>query len=1022
MATAFWQAKIWGLLHDPALKALHNNTGRGGNSIWRQLEVMQDWGDYDPEHSGGKAWKQIHLADLLASASDRGAIGSLSSSIDYGSKNGLQLFHLLSGEPLNFRLQPGYHQQIVGQKRADILKEIEERLLNVEIEDPKDKKQIKSLRDIQDEKTVFWWLWRCLPSAICQALGNDEQLLLMPAETRIPDASIWSHTSLTAALAGALAGYDLTQDALKHWPNKQETSRAYLAVFSFTPVQELIKASRKMRDFWAGSWLLHYLSAKVCWTLAQKYGPDSFIYPNLFQQPLIDAWLLSQYPTFQQWIQPPDAQQLLTAGFPNVIVLVLPEAKVSAAMQLAKQTLYEEWLKIGGEVLDELQQRQWMPTLSKDSFTWDGWLKGQWQTYWSAVPIGDRNSDLTSSELYQDDGSSNEWRTKQNEVYQLNDKQALFAEQELNFLQQAAHLRRKRSGRHPFNANVGSWWPYIFDQLRRSLTSVKNARSWEIPTAFSSRSSISGFGATVHNSPNPWIKEGELQKMWAHHAGVFDGRERLNATEVLKRGLHLVLPKLLKDCINSEGCLDIGTAYPDLTAGVAGYLKTSPQAQDHFQKACQAIQSVLDEQSSEVERLPSGWGIPWIDQQVAENQLDHSRLLSPGWLVEDVSNPAIKQLETQIEKEADEVIAQHYCQDLLEQRRILRQALQATVDHYYPSNNPSDWYVLAAGDGDGMSQWLKGTRLKQYAEYVPQELKQKVAQQDPNLADSFQTFLNQTKRMGPSTHNALSRALLDFSNQLVPYLTEQRYAGRLIYSGGDDVLAYSNLWEWDAWLWDIRQCFRGDNDPEFDNAGHYWRWAEGEPPSGLSKRPLFTMGADATISFGITIANQGVPLAIALENLWEAEAEAKQHFCGTLEKGKRKKNAVQVRVLYGNGNILKATAKFETFDTWRSLLKAIPELEPSLFEQAAEAWKQHPVPYPVPSNAAIQAWVQAFCSRREVLKTDDDVETFGQALGTFLTTLWENTEPGDRDQEIGYWLKLAAFILRKRDIQLGGHR
>ncbi len=43
--------------------------------------------------------------------------------------------------------------------------------------------------------------------------------------------------------------------------------------------------------------------------------------------------------------------------------------------------------------------------------------------------------------------------------------------------------------------------------------------------------------------------------------------------------------------------------------------------------------------------------------------------------------------------------------------------------------------------------------------------------------------------MGPSTHSALSRALLDFSNQLVPYLTQNRYAGRLIYGGGDDVFS-----------------------------------------------------------------------------------------------------------------------------------------------------------------------------------------------------------------------------------------
>ncbi|PLZ52410.1 Cas10/Cmr2 second palm domain-containing protein, partial [Fischerella thermalis] len=94
--------------------------------------------------------------------------------------------------------------------------------------------------------------------------------------------------------------------------------------------------------------------------------------------------------------------------------------------------------------------------------------------------------------------------------------------------------------------------------------------------------------------------------------------------------------------------------------------------------------------------------------------------------------------------------------------------------------------------------------LEKYGDYIPSQL-------SVNL-DSFQKFLEVKKRMGPSTHNALSRALLDFSNQLVPYLTQQRYAGRLIYAGGDDVLAYTNLWEWDNWLWDIRQCFRGDKD------------------------------------------------------------------------------------------------------------------------------------------------------------------------------------------------------------------
>lgn len=61
----------------------------------------------------------------------------------------------------------------------------------------------------------------------------------MPAETRIPDGSIWSHVSSTASLAGALAGYALTNDEIKHWKNGKTSSHPYLAIFSFSPVQEM---------------------------------------------------------------------------------------------------------------------------------------------------------------------------------------------------------------------------------------------------------------------------------------------------------------------------------------------------------------------------------------------------------------------------------------------------------------------------------------------------------------------------------------------------------------------------------------------------------------------------------------------------------------------------------------------------------------------------------------------------------------------------------------------------------------
>lgn len=126
-----------------------------------------------------------------------------------------------------------------------------------------------------------------------------------------------------------------------------------------------------------------------------------------------------------------------------------------------------------------------------------------------------------------------------------------------------------------------------------------------------------------------------------------------------------------------------------------------------------------------------------------------------------------------------------------------RQEIEATLSRYYPSINPASWYVLAAGDGDDMGQWLSGGKMKPYYDYLPQPL-QRLAdgQRDAigrvldseelkQVKDAFSEFVKASrKRMGPATHSALSRALLDFSGQLVPYLTEQRYAGRLIYAGG----------------------------------------------------------------------------------------------------------------------------------------------------------------------------------------------------------------------------------------------
>ncbi len=995
---------------------------------------MQGWNESAPDCS-------IRLCEPIAAASDRAAISYLepNSGLGYGS-DGLEIHHLLSGRDQHLKLDQ-WHDWLL-QQNGDRHQALQGLAISAIPE---------SIRQESDPKKVFWWFWRCyLPALQRHPLQSDrpepdslspseDSLALLPSDPRFPDASCWSHSTMTSAIAGSLNGYPTANEGETN-SEPANSSHPHVAIFSFSPIQELIKASRKMRDFWAGSWVLHYLSAKVCWAIAQKYGPDTLLYPCLYEQPLIDHWLRETYPepAFTDYITEPTPRALLTAGFPNVLVMILPDngkAKenpnknlVQSALAYAEQTLRNEWQRLGDNVLGYLQKgekQKWMKALN--SHTWHDWLKNQWQFYSVALPIGDRTTDL--SKALSDIDS---WAAQQNRF--SSPDAALFQGEkgqiELSFFQAIANAQQTNG-----EVNVGSWWPKIFEQTRAGLGAVKTARTWKVPTAYSVRSSISGIGpavATRADDGTDWVPEGRVGDLWEKSMGMFDGTEMLNATEVLKRGLHKILghdlfgvdPKNLPD--------RVPLFYPDLTAGAAGWLRRMEEegnqdAINAYRGLCQEIKEYfpwITEGDESPGKLP--WGIPWV----TEHNKDwlNARLLNPGWAGADY-NPD--------PPEADQPWTKG---DRKQAKQETLRQLRAKVEEWFsPGNNPTDWYVLAAGDGDGMGKWLNGSKLDLYSKYVAKQLNADVS--DPDVEETLNAFLTGVqKRMGPASHSALSRALLDFSNRLLPHLTEERYAGRLIYGGGDDVLAYTNLWEWDGWLWDIRQCFCGGNDDGgmFENHGDYWQWKHevGTKPDSLPNRPLFTMGNQATVSFGMVIAHHSVPLAIALENLWDAESKAKKHHVyppdpkpGESEHSNNgKKDAVQVRVIYGNGNVLKATSKFQVFQQWRSLLQPRSENghifnpEPSLFEQAAQILKQHPIPI----REAIQYWVNAFCDRREQLSENQDRAAFQEVFQQFLETHWDwHRLVGDDaeitartgDQEIQNWLKLAAFVLRNRDIK-----
>ncbi len=95
-------------------------------------------------------------------------------------------------------------------------------------------------------------------------------------------------------------------------------------------------------------------------------------------------------------------------------------------------------------------------------------------------------------------------------------------------------------------------------------------------------------------------------------------------------------------------------------------------------------------------------------------------------------------------------------QDLNDVRRdLMRAAARAGI------NPPSRYYALLVLDGDRMGEWLSGSRA-------------------PGA------FGGAT---GAERHRAISRALNSFALERVPAIVEKHHRGRLVYGGGDDVVA-----------------------------------------------------------------------------------------------------------------------------------------------------------------------------------------------------------------------------------------
>jgi CRISPR-associated protein Cmr2 len=447
---------------------------------------------------------------------------------------------------------PEFKKEMIYQAFSEIRHPLSESF--IEIPEPHNDKIFSEIKEIfkkvginlpNNGKEKFLYLWRNLSEILSQNLKGDykKYLSVLPADTRIPDHSIWEHLKITSAI-----------NAFENFQNNS------LFLFAIGPVQGFISQARKTQDLFMGSFLLSYLTFIAMTEIIDVYGPTNIIYPDLFAQPLMD-WYVEKKLHIQA--KNSTSRHIDQPTIPNRFVAIIPETRKSQIERLAQkieENVRKEWEKIVYEVLKSFEIFGDIIGLTNKSKISDEIIKKQTkgfpEIYWVALPFKNDDKDVTIAEFkefFEDDIIQN-W---QNLWY--------FA---------------KHRGEHI--PNIGLIYQLSYSALEKSMGARKNLRDFEQTEEYGKKCHICGEKEAV-------IKE----RLGSLEVGRYiDGKEGLCLQCFAKRALNKYLEK--EDMF--------GPAFKDFsfpsTAEVASAdfkAKVLKNAKDEFKDYIKAYKEMLGE-------------------------------------------------------------------------------------------------------------------------------------------------------------------------------------------------------------------------------------------------------------------------------------------------------------------------------------------------------------------------------------------------------------------------------------------
>ncbi|RLB02276.1 MAG: type III-B CRISPR-associated protein Cas10/Cmr2 [Deltaproteobacteria bacterium] len=799
--------RLIAFFHDPIHKALALAAGKNHEQVAKELAFAFGISLTDDD------FKVTKGMDILASSTERLV---LPKGADKDPKFQVMDFdkisfrHPFSGREIPFNLTRESFEQA---DRA--LKEVLERLHY----ETKDKSEAEKLA----------YLWHHL----LRELKKKEPGIpweLLPADTRVPDHTIWDHLKLTTSTSAV-------------WHEGTSYTTVSLFIWTVGPVQSFIKQARKAQDFWAGSFILSLLTFKAIEKVIQRYGPTVVIYPDLQAHP----WILQENPF-----------ETIRPTIPNRFVALIPENDHEVLKEIGKEcdqavkTQLKSWVT---KVLGELK----LANSTAYRKIIDRQLESAFASYWIALP------------LPQSDSEKKDYENAQLLLEKVLSSQKVSAvESILSFTKNQNTL---------YEPNVGTLFGFLYSYAEKALAARKSLRDKLFgepepgnPEKASSNERVERChlcgernAVVVKREINgefvvQYFDETNFEWVTIPNVGNIGARElpeneALCAVCLIKR----FLPKIIEE-------IDIPPNYsfPSVTdVAVADLLE--------FLYADSEVSAELQQFEKAVAKLHEGTTVSPKIRPIPRISNTIGKEITEGeWFFE-----ASLQKEV-IERTLGADVLEN---DVKEAQNALNKLLKK-IDR-----KPCPYYAFIAIDGDKMGKWLAG-EIEEAAN------KKKIEFSDSsniyhtkvwrNLPEDFKKTILETFRgtrpVTPAYHASIARALQTFALKIAPQIIEEQYLGQLIYSGGDDILALVNLRD----LWDVLRLLRLAYSGRIrvsSDSNSFWRIEPNKTnETGVVKTPdghWLTMGPLASLSAGIVIAHYKTPLALVVKKGFEMERRAK---------------------------------------------------------------------------------------------------------------------------------------------------